>query len=448
MLVPHNMKGQRIGVLGLGRSGLAAVAALKAAGAHVFAFDDVKTQQDIPQITLTNWCDWPWNELEAMVISPGIPHNYPTPHPAAAHANFHEISIISEVELALRAKPKARLVAITGTNGKSTTTALIGHCLQTAKYPVAIGGNLGNAACSLDDPGEHGTLVLELSSYQLETTPSLKTSISILLNISPDHLDRHGGMAGYIAAKALILERLEKSGLAIIGAGDEHVKSLAKVTAAKGIKTMIASPDLAPVNQKASTSLAGTHNAENAAAAALALYALGLDDQMINRGISSFTNLPHRLQRVASCGKVQFINDSKATNGIAAAKALTSFDDIYWVAGGLAKQDGLSPTMPHLGAVKKAYLIGTAAPTFANSLSGICPVAICDNLEQATRAAFDDASANPDGGTILLAPAAASFDQFPNFGARGDAFAALAQALCAAGYAEHNATARRRDNHA
>ena len=448
MLVPHNMKGQKIGVLGLGESGLAAIAALKAAGAHVFAFDDVKTQQDIPQITLTNWCDWPWHELEAMVISPGIPHKYPVPHPAAAHANRHQISIISEVELALRAKPRARLIAITGTNGKSTTTALIGHCLKTAKCPVAIGGNLGNAACSLDDPGEHGILVLELSSYQLETTPSLKTSISILLNISPDHLDRHGGMAGYIAAKALILERIEKSGLAIIGAGDEHVKTLAKVTAAKGIKTMIASPDLAPVDQKASTALPGTHNKENAAAAALALDALGLDDQMINRGISSFTSLPHRLQRVASCGKVQFINDSKATNGIAAAKALASFNDIYWVAGGLAKQDGISPTIPHLSAVKKAYLIGTAAPTFATSLSGICPVAICDNLEQATRAAFDDANANPDGGTILLAPAAASFDQFPSFGARGDAFAALAQALCAAGYAEHNATARRRDNHA
>ena len=448
MLVPHDMKGQIIGVLGLGESGLAAVAALQAAGAHVFAFDDVKAQQDIPQITLTSWHDWPWEKLEAMVISPGIPHNYPVPHPAAAHAHRQQIPIISEVELALRAKPKARLVAITGTNGKSTTTALIGHCLQTAKCPVAIGGNLGDAACSLDDPGEHGTLVLELSSYQLETTPSLKPSISILLNISPDHLDRHGGMAGYIAAKTLVLDRLDKPGIAIIGAGDEHVQTLAKLTAARGIKTLIASPDLAPIGQKGSTALAGTHNAENAAAAALALHAIGLDDQVINRGISSFTNLPHRLQRVASCGKVQFINDSKATNGIAAAKALTAFRDIYWVAGGLAKQDGLSPTMPHLGAVKKAYLIGTAAPAFATSLSGICPVAICDDLEQATRAAFDDASADPDGGTILLAPAAASFDQFPNFGARGDAFAALAHDLCAARYAEHDATARRRDNHA
>ena len=448
MLVPHDMKGQIIGVLGLGGSGLAAVAALKAAGAHVFGFDDLKSQQDIPQFTLTSWRDWPWEKLQAMVISPGIPHNYPTPHPAAAHAHRQKIPIISEVELALRAKPKARLVAITGTNGKSTTTALIGHCLQTARCPVAIGGNLGDAACSLDDPGEYGTLVLELSSYQLETTPSLKPSISILLNISPDHLDRHGGMAGYIAAKTLVLDRLDKTGIAIIGSGDHHVQTLAKVTAAEGIKTLIASPDLAPIGQKGSAALAGTHNAENAAAASLALHAIGLDNQVINRGISSFTNLPHRLQRVASCGKVQFINDSKATNGIAAAKALTTFNDIYWVAGGLAKQDGLSPTMPYLGAVKKAYLIGTAAPAFATSLSGICPVDIYHDLEQATRAAFDDASAHPKGGTILLAPAAASFDQFPNFGARGDAFTALANNLCATGHANHSPTKEWRDNHA
>ena len=448
MLVPHDMQGQIIGVLGLGKSGLAAVAALQAAGADVLAFDDMKSQQEIPQITLTSWSDWPWEELEAMVISPGIPHSYPRPHPAVANAHRQQIPIISEVELALRAKPKARLVAITGTNGKSTTTALIGHCLQTAGCPVAIGGNLGDAACSLDDPGEHGTLVLELSSYQLETTPSLKPSISILLNISPDHLDRHGGMAGYIAAKTLILDRLDKPGIAIIGAGDEHVQTLAERTKARGIKTLIASPDQAPVGQKGSTALAGKHNAENAAAAALALHAIGLDDLAINRGISSFINLPHRLQRVASCGKVQFINDSKATNGIAAAKALTAFHDIYWVAGGLAKQDGLSPTMPHLGAVKKAYLMGTDARAFAASLSGICPVAIFDDLEQATRAAFDDASADPNGGTILLAPAAASFDQFPNFGARGDVFAALAHSLCAAKYAGQDATSRRRDNHA
>ena len=312
MLVPHDMKGQVIGVLGLGRSGLAAVAALKAAGAHVFAFDDVKTQQDIPQITLTSWRDWPWDKLEAMVISPGIPHNHPMPHPAAAHANRQHIPIISEVELALRAKPKARLVAITGTNGKSTTTALIGHCLQAAKRPVAIGGNLGDAACSLDDPGEHGTLVLELSSYQLETTPSLKPSISILLNISPDHLDRHGGMAGYIAAKTMVLDRLDKTGIAIIGAGDEHVQTLAKITAAKGIKTLIASPDLAPIGQKRSTALAGTHNAENAAAAALALHAIGLDDQVINRGISSFTNFHIASSGLSAVVRVQFINDSKS----------------------------------------------------------------------------------------------------------------------------------------
>ena len=448
MLIPYEMRGQTIGVLGLGRSGIAAIAALRAADAHCFAFDDAKTQKDVPEIAITNWQDWPWDELDAVVISPNIPHRHPTPHPVAAHASCRNIEVISEVELALRAKPKARLIAITGTNGKSTTTALIGHCLKTAEYPVAIGGNLGDAACSLDDPGEDGTLVLELSSYQLETTPSLAPSISILLNISPDHLERHGGMRGYIAAKALVLDRLDETGIAILGAEDKHVKNLAKVTAAKGIKTLIASPDLSPSAQQRSTALAGAHNAENAAAAALTLRTIRLDDQTINRGISSFSSLPHRLQPVACCGKVQFINDSKATNGIAAAKALSAFNDIYWVAGGLAKQDGLTPAMPHLGTVKKAYLIGAAAPAFATSLSGICPASICGDLKQATRAAFDDASADPNGGTILLAPAAASFDQFPNFGARGDAFAAFARDLCAQEFSTDDIVARREDSHA
>ena len=429
MLIPHDMKGQMIGVLGLGQSGRAAVAALRAAGTHVFAFDD---HQDIPEIDITDWLEWPWRELDALVISPGIPHHHPKPHPAAARADSHNIDVISEVELALSSKPKARLIAITGTNGKSTTTALIGHCLRTMEYPVAIGGNLGHPACSLVDPGKDGVLVLELSSYQLETTPSLTPSISILLNISPDHLDRHGGMAGYIAAKTVVLDRLDKTGIAIVGAGDKYVQNIAKKTAARGIKTLIASPDLSPIAQQRSTALLGLHNAENAAAAALALHAIGLDDQMINHSIDSFVSLPHRLQPVASYGNVIFINDSKATNGIAASKALASFHNIYWVAGGLAKKDGLTPAMSHLGSVKKVYLIGTAANEFAKSLSGICQVAVCGDLKQATQAAFDDANANPDGGTILLAPAAASFDQFSDFSARGDAFAALARDLCAA----------------
>ena len=445
MLIPYDLKGQMIGVLGLGRSGVAATATLQAAGAHVFVFDDEKEQQDILEMTMINWMEWPWHKLSALVISPGIPHHHPTPHPAAAMAYSHNVEVISEVELALRSKPKARLIAVTGTNGKSTTTALIGHCLKTAGYPVAIGGNLGDPACSLVDPGKDGVLVLELSSYQLETTPSLAPSISILLNISPDHLDRHGGIAGYVAAKTIVLDRLDETGLAIIGDGDKHVKTIAKRTVARGIKTLIASPKLSLIRQKRSTALAGAHNAENAAAAAMALQAIGLKDQIISRGIDSFASLPHRLQPVASCGNVRFINDSKATNGVAAAKALASFQDIYWVVGGLAKQDGLTPVMPYLGAVKKAYLIGTSASAFAKILSGICPATVCGDLKKATQAAFDDASTDPKGGTILLAPAAASFDQFPDFGARGDAFAALARDLCATGHDGHNG---RRSNHA
>ena len=271
------MNGQTVGVLGLGGSGVAAVNALQAAGAHVVAFDDGNGQRDLRAIHLTDWRDWPWQDMSAMVISPGIPHLHPKPHPAATHAKRSKIEVISEVEVALRAKPQAQLVVVTGTNGKSTTTALIGHCLATAGRAHAIGGNLGDPACSLEDPGKDGVLVLELSSYQLETTPSLAPDISILLNISPDHLDRHGGMNGYIAAKAVVLDRLRSDCLAIIGDGDEHVKTLAAATRRRGVKTVIANPNGAPEGQRHSESLAGLHNAENAAAAAFALAALGLD---------------------------------------------------------------------------------------------------------------------------------------------------------------------------
>ena len=440
MLIAHSIKGQTVGVLGLGASGLAALDALHAAGAISFAYDDIKTQKDLPAITMAQtqyqpWQDWPWEQINTLVISPGIPHHHPKPHPAAALAIQHNVEIISEVELALRAKPMARLVAITGTNGKSTTTALIGHCLETASVAVAIGGNLGTAVCALDDPGPDGVMVLELSSYQLETTPSLAPFIAVLLNISPDHLDRHGGMDGYVAAKTKILQGLNSkdhrdAGMAVFGSSGIQLETLANTTRARGIKTVIITSADTPTAQQSSSALAGAHNAENASAAALVLAGLGLDDDAINRGIASFKSLPHRLQTVASCGNVRFVNDSKATNGVAAAKALGAFDDIYWVAGGQAKADGLDPVLAHVSSVKKAYLIGASAAEFADSLAGHCPAIICHDLDNATRTAFSDASAADAGGTILLAPAAASFDQFVSFSARGEAFSKLAQNLC------------------
>ena len=430
MLVPHIMSGQTVGVLGLGSSGMAAVASLDAAGVTTFAHDDNSPDTPISNGTLMPWQDWPWQDLDALVISPGIPHLHPAPHPAAARASAANIEILSEVEIALRGMPQAPIVVITGTNGKSTTTTLVGHCLQEAGKSVAIGGNIGRAACSLDDPGPDGVIVLELSSYQLETTPALSPTIAVVLNITPDHLDRHAGMAGYVAAKTRALTTLRADGTAILGRSDDHVKQLANACIARGVRTLLAMPDQAPAGRKHCLALRGDHNAENAAAAGLVLHCLGLDRDQIDHGMASFAGLPHRLQTVATLGPISFINDSKATNGTAAANAIAAFSHIYWIAGGLAKEDGLDAVMPHIGNVKKAYLIGNSATAFAKTLHGQCQAGIYDNLHDATRAAFDDAKDNVSGGTILLAPAAASFDQFDNFGARGDAFCQLARQLC------------------
>ena len=430
MLVPHIMSGQTVGILGLGDSGMAAAASLDAAGVTIFAYDDNKPDIPFAHGILMAWQEWPWQNLDALVISPGIPHLHPTPHPAAAHASAANIEILSEVEIALRGLPQAPTVVITGTNGKSTTTALVGHCLQEAGRTVSVGGNLGRAACSLDDPGPNGVIVLELSSYQLETTPALSPTITVVLNITPDHLDRHDGMAGYVAAKTRALTALHADGTAILGQSDDHVKQLANACKARGIRTLLAMPEKAPAGHKHCLALRGDHNAENAAAAGLVLRCLGLNGHQIDRGMASFKGLPHRLQTVATMGPISFVNDSKATNGTAAAKAIATFSDIYWIAGGLAKEDGIDAVIPHIGNVEKAYLIGKSAAAFAKTLHGQCHADIYDNLHDATHAAFDDAKDNDNGGTILLAPAAASFDQFNNFGARGNEFCQLARQLC------------------
>jgi UDP-N-acetylmuramoylalanine--D-glutamate ligase len=443
MLIPANMTGKTIGVLGLGRSGLAAVEALVAAGAHVLLADDHHVPDTIPvPAQLVEWAKWPWAQLDLMVISPGIPHDHPAPHRAAALATQHDVMIVSEIEIAMRAPLAARVVGITGTNGKSTTCALIGHCLKSAGVPVEVGGNIGDAACHLTDPGAHGVIVLELSSYQLETTPSLRLDAGAILNITPDHLDRHGGMDGYVAAKAKLATAISAKGLAVFGAGGDEVRALAAAMPADGCDVQIidmAPRADAPENQPpeiraaigACPALAGPHNAENAVAAMLILRHLGLADDAIAAGIASFAGLAHRMQPVATAGSVNFVNDSKATNGVAAAKALMAFDNIYWIAGGMAKQDGLGAAGTALRNVTGAYLIGSSAAAFAATLAGKCPTSQHENIQAATTAAFADAWTGGAPATVLLAPAAASFDQFDNFAARGDAFVTIAQQLAA-----------------
>ncbi|MGB1826504.1 MAG: UDP-N-acetylmuramoyl-L-alanine--D-glutamate ligase, partial [Candidatus Puniceispirillaceae bacterium] len=366
------MSGTKVGILGLGLSGMAAAHALAAAGARLWLHDDnAAPRGEVPQgAQLCGWQDWPWDELTSMVISPGIPHAHPQPHPAAARAGEAGVEVISEIEIAMRAAPQARIVAITGTNGKSTTTALTGHCLRSAGRAVAVGGNIGDAACNLDDPGADGVIVLELSSYQLETTPSLRADIAMLLNITPDHLARHGGMEGYVAAKARILDAAGAEGLVVIGTGP-HLDPLADARRKAGGKVSIINPSDAPATIAGVASLAGPHNAENAAAAAACLAALGLAEDEIAEGMAGFAGLPHRLQTVASHGGISFVNDSKATNGVAAAKALAAFDNVYWIAGGEAKEDGLGEAAGETAKVAHAYLIGSAAQAFAAELDGI-----------------------------------------------------------------------------
>ena len=436
MLVPHSMSGTKVGILGLGLSGMAAAHALAAAGARLWLYDDnAAPRGEVPKgAQLCGWQDWPWDELTSMVISPGIPHAHPHPHPAAARAGESGVEVISEIEIAMRATPHARIVAITGTNGKSTTTALTGHCLRTAGRAVAVGGNIGDAACNLDDPGADGVIVLELSSFQLETTPSLRADIAMLLNITPDHLARHGGMEGYVAAKARILDAIDADGLVVIGTGP-HLDPLAGARRKAGGKVSIINPADAPATIASVASLAGPHNAENAAAAAACLAALGLAEDEIAEGMAGFAGLPHRLQTVACHGGISFVNDSKATNGVAAAKALATFENVYWIAGGEAKEDGLGEAAGETAKVAHAYLIGSAAQAFATELCGIVETSLSGDLETATTSAFADASAatGTEGrdAIILLSPAAASFDQFGSFVARGDAFTTIARRLTA-----------------
>ena len=443
MMLPQSMSGQTVGILGLGVSGMAAARALAGVGVHLWLHDDswsetgAPAEIDVPTAAqIAAWQDWPWASLDAMVISPGIPHHLPAPHGAAARAAEAGIPVISEVEIALRARPSARLIVITGTNGKSTTTALLGHCLANAGIPVAVGGNIGDAACNLDDPGPVGVIVLEMSSYQLETTPSLTPDIAVLLNITPDHLDRHGGLDGYVAAKARAVTALPAHGLAVIGSGDEHVVKLADDLRDGAAALSVISPEMAPAAVRDCAALAGDHNAENSAAVAACLQHLGCSDDAIAVGVSSFAGLLHRLQPVANTSHLQFVNDSKATNGVAAARALAAFDNIYWIAGGQAKDDGLGAALDATDKVRRAYLIGASAPAFAAALDGRCDVTICGDLNTATYTAFADASADAgsasvDSATILLSPAAASFDQFADFAARGNAFAELARRLAA-----------------
>ena len=422
MIIPAIMSGKTVAVLGLGRSGLSAVRALAMAGARVYAHDDHTAPQLPEGVQASSPEDWPWDELAVLVISPGIPHAFPEPHPAAAMATARGIPIISDIELMMLARPEARIVGITGTNGKSTTTMLISHLLGACGITAIAGGNIGTPVLELEDPGPDGVIVLELSSYQLEITPSLALDAGAVINITPDHLDRHFGWGGYVAAKARLAEAIRKTGLLVLGRGAELDPLIGFCS---GESQRIDQGD-APlfINNPA---LTGPHNIENTAIAFRLGAYLGGDRQVVESALPQFRGLPHRMEPVCTHDGIHFVNDSKATNAEAAEKALRSFSSIYWIAGGEAKDGGISGITHALSNVVRAYLIGASADDFAHDLGGSIPHRISGTVEQALADAIADASADhlPDA-TILLAPAAASFDQFRNFEARGDAFRAAA----------------------
>ncbi len=455
MIVARNFSGRKIGVLGLARSGRAAAQALAAGGAEVLAWDDSAKARDTVggAFPLCDLAQADWRTIPALVLSPGIPHSFPQPHPVVTLARASGAEIIGDLELLARAQPAARYIGITGTNGKSTTTSLIGHILRDAGIRAAIGGNLGTPAFALAPLAGDDFYVLEASSYQLELLNSLAFDIAVLLNITPDHLDRHGGMDGYIAAKRRIFDRQGKAATAIIGVDDPICRGLcAELTAAGGPRVVPISVDQ-PVaggvyvdlgwlvdamdgtpervfDLATAERLPGTHNWQNAAAAYAAARRAGVSGTAAAAAIRSFPGLAHRQELVDTIDGVRYINDSKATNADASEKALTCYSAIYWIAGGLAKAGGIAPLAPYFGRLRHAFLIGNATEEFAATLDGKVPFSRCGDLATAVAAAAEQARGDHvPGAVVLLSPACASFDQFTDFEARGDRFRDIVAAL-------------------
>ncbi|MDR3514393.1 MAG: UDP-N-acetylmuramoyl-L-alanine--D-glutamate ligase [Azospirillaceae bacterium] len=454
--------GQRIAILGLGRTGLAAARALTRAGAEVLAWDDAGTAQAAATaagIALTDLGKVAVAGIDALVLSPGIPHRFPQPNPTVARLQQAGVPVIGDIDLLYRAEPAPRYVGITGTNGKSTTTTLIDHIVAGTGRPHAVGGNLGPAVLDFPSLPDTGVYVIEMSSYQLELTPSVAFDIAVLLNISPDHLARHGGMDGYVAAKNLVFRQPDgiepRLRTAVVGVDDPWCRTLCDGLRATGrwrvvpisVETAVPggvyAPDGILIDDSDDTAeticdlrpfarLPGRHNWQNAAAAYVAARALGIARADIVASLESFPGLEHRQQWLATIDGVRFVNDSKATNADAAAKALVCYEPIYWIIGGRAKESGLDGLEPFMPRIRHAFLIGEATERFATWLDGKIPYSRCGDLATATRAAY--ALARQErlaGATVLLSPACASWDQFPNFEVRGEAFAAHVRNIAA-----------------
>lgn len=422
MITSPVFRGKRYAVLGLARSGLATVEALVASGAEVVAWDsnaDARAKV-AAAVMLADPLTIDLTGFDGVVVSPGVPINR---HPIAEHARAANVPLIGDIELFAQARaslPPHKVIGITGTNGKSTTTALIHHILQTAGIPSLMGGNIGLPILGRDPLPAGGVYVLELSSYQIDLTHSLDCDIAVLLNITPDHLDRYDGFADYAASKERLFTLQHVDKLAVIATEDDRTRMVASRINHRLMR--VASTSI--TDQSRWPSLQGPHNAQNVAAAIAVAQALGVD--VIERGLATYPGLPHRMERVRERGGVLFVNDSKATNATSTAPALAAYPAIHWILGGLAKTDELDACAPHYGNVRAAYTIGDAGLMFAKLLTPHMPVTECGTLDVAVNKA---AATAKSGETVLLSPACASFDQFTDYEARGAAFRAAVEAL-------------------
>jgi UDP-N-acetylmuramoylalanine--D-glutamate ligase len=459
MIPVTTFAGKKVAVFGLGGSGLASCRALAAGGALVLACDD-DVERTVAAaragFATADLAEVDWSKIAALVLAPGVPLTHPAPHWSVGFARAAGVEVIGDIELFCRERRRhagqAAFVAITGTNGKSTTTALVAHLLGAAGHDVQLGGNIGTAILSLEPPRPGRVHVIEISSYQIDLAPTLDPSVGILLNVSEDHIDRHGTLRNYAAIKERLVARVQRDGSAIIGVDDDWCRASAdriersgkQVVRVSVLRTLadglyVEGEQIVQVSKKGARTIAnlrgigslrGVHNAQNAACASGAALALGLTPAAIQSGLASFPGLANRMETIGRNGNVLFVNDSKATNADSAAKALACFSDIFWIAGGKPKTGGINSLAGFFPRIRKAYLIGEAAPAFAASLERQVPFVLAGSLDRAVELAAKDAeAAAATEPVVLLSPACASFDQFRNFEVRGDKFRELVRAL-------------------
>jgi UDP-N-acetylmuramoylalanine--D-glutamate ligase len=455
MIPVTSFAGKKVALFGLGGSGLASAQALIAGGADVVAFDDSDASVDKAKaagVATDDLRKIDWSKISALVLAPGVPLTHPAPHWSVALARNAGAEVIGDIELFCRERtklaPYSPFVAITGTNGKSTTTALIHHLLVAAARSADLGGNIGTAVLTLQPPRADHAHVVECSSYQIDLAPTLDPRVGVLINVSEDHLDRHGTIEHYAAVKERLVAGVQADGAAVIGVDDEFCAAAAEraATAGRNVVRISVRKELADgvytengaiiraIGGKTRTiarldnigSLRGLHNAQNAACAAAAVLALGLNPEQIQAGLRSFPGLVHRMEQVGHRGAVLFVNDSKATNADSSAQALACFNDMFWIAGGKPKTGGISSLEKFFPRIRKVYLIGEAAEEFARTLDGRVAYDMVGTLDRAVEASARDAAASGlKEPVVLLSPACASFDQYRNFEVRGDHFREL-----------------------